>query len=57
MRQIIPEEISKKIDNVMPYMKFVEGKGRVLISDAPQDIVSMKQEIDEWFKEHNRDNY
>lgn len=56
MRQIIPPEISKKIDTVMPYMKFTEGQGRMLVSDAPQEIISMKQEVDRWFKEHNRDN-
>lgn len=52
MRLIIPDEIKIMQEQYIPYLHFVEGKGRVLVEDAPPEIVEIKAKVDKWFADH-----
>lgn len=52
MRIIIPKEISEKVDKIAEYTHYVEGEGYVFDPDAPEEIVKIKEEVDEWFEDH-----
>ena len=52
MRIIIPKEIYEKVDEIIPYFHYVEGEGYVFDQDAPEEIVKIKEEVDEWFEDH-----
>ena len=49
MRLIIPDEILNMQKEYAPYLHYVEGKGRVLVDDAPPEIVEMKAKVEKWF--------
>lgn len=51
MRKIVPKEISEMTQKIMPYLKFVEGVGMVLVDDAPNEIKEMKIKVDKFFNE------
>lgn len=51
MRLIIPNEIQNMQKKYAPYLRYVEGKGRVLVDDAPSEIVEMKAKVEKWFAE------
>lgn len=55
MRQVIPKEISEMNKKIIPYMRFVDGKGMVLADDAPLEIKELKRKVDKWFNDHDRD--
>lgn len=52
MRLIIPDEISEMNKKIVPYLKLIEGKGMVLVDDAPDEIKQMKIKVDKWFESH-----
>lgn len=55
MRQTIPKKICDMQDKCAPYLHYVKDKGVVLDSDAPSEIVDLKNEVDKWFEQHQRD--
>lgn len=55
MRTAIPKEISEMNDKTFPYLNYLKGEGFVLTSDAPPEIVKMREIVLKWFEEHNTD--
>ena len=51
MRKIVPKEISEMNKKIIPYLKFVDGVGMVLVDDAPEEIRKMKSEVEDFFRE------
>lgn len=52
MRLIIPEDISKKLEMQEPFLHYVKGRGMVLVDDAPNDIIKIREETLKWFEDH-----
>ena len=53
MRIIIPEEINEMLEKQKPFLHYVEGEGVVLVPDAPDDIVKLREKTLEWFRKND----
>ena len=55
MKISIPKEIEELLIKQAPSLKYVEGKGRVLVDDAPLEIVKSREITSKWFSEHYKE--
>lgn len=52
MRIIIPREIEEMLEKQAPYLRYEKGKGQVLSSDAPPEIIRLREKTQKWFDEN-----
>lgn len=51
MRIAIPEEVKEMLEKQEQYLHYVEGEGIVLVSDAPAEIVKLREDTLRWFSD------